>query len=86
MKIPKTTAEQPYIEFRFDKKGNMKLSACSAWWGGRSGGFISSNDTEGNTCYPRDLERAIKAFKRRKAKGIEKEILVLQNKLKQYQS
>jgi hypothetical protein len=31
MKIPKTTVENPYIEFRFDKKGKLHLKATSTW-------------------------------------------------------
>jgi hypothetical protein len=81
MKIPKTTEEKPYIEFRIDKKGKIKLSATSHWWGGKKSGFYSSNGTEGNSCEPEHLEAYIKAFKERKIKDIEKEILLLQKKL-----
>lgn len=80
MKIPKTTKENPYIEFIFDKKGKIKLSACSSWWGGKNSGFFSSAG-EGNSCKPEDLNEYIKFFKEKKVKDVEKEILVLQNKL-----
>jgi len=30
-KIPITTEDKPYIEFRIDKKGNFKLSASESW-------------------------------------------------------
>lgn len=81
MKIPNTTDEKPYIEFRIDKKGKIKLSATSSWWGGKSAGFISSDGTEGNTCEPKHLKSYIKAFKERKIKNIEKEILTLKKQL-----
>lgn len=80
MNIPKTTKEKPYIEFRIDEKGKIKLSASSNWWGGKNGGFFSSNG-EGNTCEPNDLKEYIKAFKEKKIKNIEKEILALQKQL-----
>lgn len=81
MKLPKTTKEKPYIEFSIDKKGKMKLSASSSWWGGKNCFFWRSNDTEGNTCNPKDLEKYIDAFKKRKIKSIEKEIETLNNQL-----
>ena len=86
MNIPKTTPEKPYIEFRVDKKGNIKLSASSSWWGGKNSGFYSSDGTEGNTCEPKHLKAYIKAFKERKIKNIEKEILSLQKKLENLKS
>jgi hypothetical protein len=82
MKIPKTTIDKPYIEFRIDKKGKIKLSASSIWWGGKNASFSSSDGTEGNTCEPKNLKSYIKAFKERKIKTIEKEILILQNNLR----
>lgn len=42
MEIPKTTKDKPYIEFRFDKKGKIKLSATSIWWG-KNAGFLFGN-------------------------------------------
>ena len=81
MKIPNTTDEKPYIEFRIDKKGKINLSATSDWWGGKNAGFSSSDGTEGNTCEPKNLKSYIKAFKERKIKNIEKEILALQKQL-----
>ena len=82
MKIPLTTDDKPYIEFRIDKKGKIKLSASSSWWGGINAGFVSSDGTEGNTCYPKDLKKSIESFKKRKIIIIEKEIIKLQNKLR----
>ena len=81
MQIPNTTDKKPYIEFRIDKKGKIKLSASSIWWGGKNSGFSSSDITEGNTCEPKHLKAYIKAFKERKIKNIEKEILALQKQL-----
>ena len=81
MKIPKTTAELPYIEFRINKNGKIKLSATSEWWGGKSGGFLSSNGSEGNTCKPKDLDLYLKCFKSRKIKRLEKQIVSLQKEL-----
>ena len=72
MKIPKTTKDKPYIECRFDKHGNMTLSATSNWWG--------------NTCQPKDLDKYIVAFKRRKMREIEKEIESLQKRLKAFKA
>jgi hypothetical protein len=81
-KIPKTTPENPYIKFEFNRQGKIKLSAVeSGSRGGKRGGFISSKRTEGNTCLPKDLESYIEAFKKRKVKKIEKEIKALQNQL-----
>jgi hypothetical protein len=82
MEIPKTTIENPYIEFKFDKKGNLFLSITNDWWGGKEYSFKSSNGYEGNTCPPEELETYIKAFKSRKIRLIEKEIKVLESKLK----
>lgn len=86
MNIPNTTSEKPYIEFRIDKDGNIKLSASPSWWGGKNSGFVSSDGTEGNTCKPEDLNAYVKAFKERKIKNIEKEILTLQKRLKKFKS
>lgn len=85
MKIPKTTPAKPLIEFRINKDGKIKLSASSTWWGGKNSGFWSSN-TEGNTCKPEHLKSYINAFKKRKIKDIEKEILTLQKKLEKLKS
>jgi len=84
MKIPKTTKDKPYIEFRVDKKGNIKLSISSSWWGGKNGGFSGSGGTEGNTCLPKDLNTYIKAFKASRVKSIKKEIANLQNLIAKY--
>jgi hypothetical protein len=81
MKIPKTTEELPYVKFEFDKKGNIHLSLTSSWWGGKRGGFISSDETEGNSCKPRYLKAYIKAFKDNKIKELKKQIDVLQKEL-----
>ena len=81
MEIPKTTKDKPYIEFRFDKKGKIKLSATSDWWGGKNAGFSCSDGTEGNTCEPKNLKSYIKAYKYKKIKDIEKQILILQKNL-----
>ena len=81
MNIPETTKEKPYIELIIDEKGKIKLSATSSWWGGKNACFSSSDGTEGNTCEPKNLKAYIKAFKERKIKRIEKEILDLQKKL-----
>ena len=87
MKIPKTTEEMPYIEFRFNKKGKLiKLVATNNWWGGIKCGFHSSAGYEGNTCEPRYLDKYIKAYKIRKVKEVEKEIKTLKNKLNNIKS
>ena len=84
--IPKTTKEKPYIEFRFDKGGKLSYSITSDWWGGKRYGFTSSNGNEGNTCLPKDLDSYIKAFKLRKIKDVEKDIVKLQSKLERLKS
>ncbi len=81
MRIPKTTKINPFIEFTFDKKGNIKLNISSNWWGGKKGGFHLSDGSDGNTCPPNELNDYIKIFKERKVKEIEKEIISLQKKL-----
>jgi len=81
MKIPKTTKAFPYIEFRINQKGKVKLSTSSLWWGGINSGFITSDGIEGNTCEPKDLDKYIKAFKKKKIKEVEKEIISLQKQL-----
>ena len=82
MKIPKVTEDEPYIEFRYTKKGILKLSKTSSWWGGKNSGFSCSDGSEGNTCKPEDLDAYIKAFNTKKVKEIESEIALLQQKLK----
>ena len=81
MKIPKTTEDKPYIEFRINKNGKIKLSATSNWWGGKNSEFHSYDGSEGNSCEPKHLEAYIETFKKRKIKNIEKEILLLQKEL-----
>lgn len=81
MKIPKITKDKPYIKFAFDKKGNLKLSTDSSWFGGKQSGFICSDGTEGNTCEPKDLNAYIKAFQKRKIKNIEQKIISLKKQL-----
>ena len=81
MKLPETTIEEPYIEFKFDKKGKLHLGITSSWWGGINDGFISSEGFEGNTCLPKDFNRYIKAYQARKVKIIEKQISILKKKL-----
>jgi hypothetical protein len=82
MKIPKTTKNKPYIKFLINKKGEIKLSATSDWWGGINSRFTCSNGSQGNTCKPKDLERYVKKFKEFKIKSIEKQITALQKELK----
>lgn len=87
MKIPKTTKEQPFIQFTFDKNGKMKLELTEGiGWGGKNGGFVTGGGAEGNCCLPKDLDTYIKAFKERKVKEIEKEINRLQKKLEIFKS
>lgn len=86
MKIPKVTKNKPYIEFRINKKGKLKLSITNIWWGGKDSGFFSSDGTEGNTCKPTNLKVYIEAFKNRKIKNIQKEIQILQNQLNKIES
>ena len=81
IKIPKTTKEKPYIEFKFDKKGNLYLRATSSWWGGISGGFTSTDGCVGNTCYPNKLNSYLKSFKKRRIKEVELRIKKLQIEL-----
>lgn len=80
--IPNTTPEEPLIEFRIDKTGKIKLSKTSNWWGGINHSFSSTDGTEGNSCEPENLKAYIKAFKKKKIKTIENEIVLLQKKLK----
>lgn len=86
MEIPKTTTAKPYIEFRFDKKGNIKLSTTSSWWGGINGGFCGSGEVRGNTCLPKDLNRYILAFKKGEIKDVEKQIEALKKRLQNLKS
>lgn len=81
MKIINTTDDKPFIEFKIDKRGKVKFSATSIWWGGINRGFVCSDGTEGNTCKPKELKKYMKAFRNRKIKSMEKEILALQKKL-----
>ena len=82
MEIPQTTEAKPYIEFRFDEKGNMKLSATSSWWGGKTASFVSGDGSTGNSCLPKELNAYIKAFKSTRIKVLEQEIKNLKNVLK----
>jgi len=79
IKVPKTTVEEPYIEFRFNEKGKLiKLLVTDDWWGGIHSRFHSSDGYEGNTCLPKNLKKYIQVFKLRKIKSLEKQILALQ--------
>lgn len=77
MNIPSVTKEKPYIEFRIDKKGKIKLRSSSSWWGGKNGGFISSGGVIGNTCKPNRLNEYIEARVKKEIKSIEKEMASL---------
>jgi hypothetical protein len=81
MKRPKTTKDKPYIEFRYSKNGKLHLSATSDWWGGIQESFHCSDGSSGNTCLPKDLDRYIASFNKKKVKEIEKEIQHLQKRL-----
>jgi hypothetical protein len=82
LNLPKTTIDKPYIEFQFDKNWEMKLCATSNWWGGIKHSFCTIHGSCGNTCLPKDLDRYIAAFKKKRIKEIKSEIINLQNKLK----
>jgi hypothetical protein len=86
MKIPKTSSDEPYIEFRFNKNGKIKLSATSIWWGGKNSGFISSDGTQGNTCKPKDLDSYLKVYKEKRIKSLEKEVANLQKQIDKLKS
>lgn len=86
MKIPPTNSEHPYIEFRICPKGKIKLSATSAWWGGKNCGFTCSDGSHGNTCKPKDLKLYLKAYREKLIKDIEKEMYALQKKLEKIKS
>lgn len=72
--IPKTTELEPYIEFRFCKNNELKLSKTSSWWGGKKGGFHSIDGGRGNTCLPKDLDLFIKHFIEKEGEKIDKKI------------
>ena len=80
MKIPKTTKEEPYIEFRFSKEGKLSFKVTSNWCGGIKGGFYSSGGYSGNTCLPKDLEKYIERYKVKQIKEIDDEIKKLNKK------
>ena len=84
MIIPQTTKEQPYIEFIINKKGDVTISPnpTSSWWGGIKQRFVASDGTGGNTCFPKDLERYIKAYKKTKIKKLKDNIKNLRLELK----
>ncbi len=81
MKIPKTTPEKPYIEFRINKKGEIRLLTSDTWWGGINSGFSHSDGYEGNTCKPKDLIHYLENYKIKKLKELKKEILDLQKRI-----
>lgn len=79
IKIPKVTEDKPYIKFEINNKtGKIILSTTSFWWGGKNSGFISSNNTTGNSCLPKDLKSYLKAFLIKKEKALQKELKLLQ--------
>lgn len=78
MKKPRTTKEEPYIEFRV-KNGIVILKKTRHWWG-KDGGFISSTGESGNSCKPEDLEAYFEAYKKRQIKDINKQIIALKAK------
>jgi hypothetical protein len=86
MLLPITSKEKPYIEFRINKEGEISLSVTASWWGGKKGGFLCNDRTEGNTCEPKHLKSYIKAFKIKKIKDVKKQISELQKQLKTFKS
>ena len=80
MKIPKTTKEEPYIEFMFSKEGKLSFKISNNYWSGINGGFISSDGSGGNTCLPKDLEKYIERYKLKQIKEIDNEIKNLNKK------
>lgn len=83
MKIPKTTKEKPYIEFRFSKSGKLSFEITSNYWSGINGGFISSDGSSGNSCLPKNLDKYIERYKKNKVKEIDEEIKKLVKKKEQ---
>ena len=83
MKIPKTTKEEPYIEFKFSKSGKLSFEITSNYWSGINGGFISSDGSSGNSCLPKNLDKYIERHKKNKVKEIDEEIKNLEKKKKQ---
>lgn len=79
MKLPKTTKESPYIEFKVYNNGKVEFVATGSWWGGINGGFISAK-YDGNSCLPKDLEKYLNRFKDNKIKEIDKSIRDLNKK------
>jgi hypothetical protein len=79
MRIPKTTPDKPYIEFRVYKNGKVKLSATSSYWCGNK--FICNDGSTGSTCKPSLLTASVNEFKQKLIKDIEKEISSLQKEI-----
>ena len=89
MKIPQTTTEKPYIEFRFDIEGNFSFHASSCFWGGIDKTVIqlkNGKEIIGNSCKPEDLKEYLIAFKKNQIIEVEEEITILQKKLKHIKS
>lgn len=79
MKIPKTTKEYPYIEFRINESGTISFEITSSCWGGIDSSFSSSNGDIGNACLPEDLKEYIFVLYNKSIEKIDKDI----NKLKE---
>lgn len=85
IKVPKTTKEKPYIEFKIIN-GNIELRPTSSWFGGEDSGFCCSDGSEGNSCKPKELKQYINVFKECKINSINEEIMILQKKLEAVKS
>lgn len=82
MKLPKTTKEEPYIEFRFSKEGKLSFTISNNYWNGINGGFRSSDGSGGNFCLPKNLEKYIARYNLNQIKKIDDEIKNLNKKKK----
>lgn len=86
MKKIELTEELPYIEFRFDKNGKMKLTPHpKSTWGGINSGFICNDGSHGNVCNkPELLDKYISTYLNRHIVEIDKDIKKLEKTKQKY--
>lgn len=83
-KIPKTSKECPYIEFRYSKRGVLRFRATAHWYGGKYGSYVYLNGDRGNAAPPDELGEYMRVFRDSRIREIRKRIKDMERELEWY--